>query len=288
MIRAEPLVSRSHRRVHPPEIEVGGKKGRVLAMQTTAKLYVIRGSHACRAGMLMLDHKGIDYRTVVLPTGLHPLLVRLHGFPAVARRQAGDRRSAMLNIIDRLGTVPALRYDGQRMQTNREIARFLDSVQPEPPLFPANPQQREQVEEAEHWADEVLQMTARRLALATALHGPDAMLNRGNDGRLGPLLWRNDTIRFVGARVVGRTTFAVSTGTESRLLESLPGILDHIDAWIDAGVLNGAALNAADFMVAPSLALLCYRPDLASEIEARPAGELVERLLPEPPGQAGT
>ena len=35
------------------------------------KLYVILGSHACRAGMLMLDHKGIPYRVVTLP-GLAP------------------------------------------------------------------------------------------------------------------------------------------------------------------------------------------------------------------------
>jgi hypothetical protein len=31
-----------------------------------ATLYVIPGSHACRAGMLMLEHKGIAYRTVEL------------------------------------------------------------------------------------------------------------------------------------------------------------------------------------------------------------------------------
>jgi hypothetical protein len=35
-------------------------------------------------------------------------------------------------------------------------------------------------------------------------------------------------------------------------------------------------------MVAPSLALLSYRPDLAAQIAARPAGALLDRLLPEP------
>ena len=48
----------------------------------TPKLYVILGSHACRTGMLMLEHKGISYQRVDLFTTLHPLMVRLHGFPA--------------------------------------------------------------------------------------------------------------------------------------------------------------------------------------------------------------
>ena len=53
------------------------------------------------------------------------------------------------------------------------------------------------------------------------------------------------------------------------------------------GVLNGTSLNAADFMIAPSLALIAYRLDLRAEIEARPAGALLERVLPEPVLSAG-
>ncbi len=39
-----------------------------------------------------------------------------------------------------------------------------------------------------------------------------------------------------------------------RDLAALPGFLDKIDAWIEAGVLNGEQLNAADFQIAPSIA----------------------------------
>ena len=35
-------------------------------------------------------------------------------------------------------------------------------------------------------------------------------------------------------------------------------------------------------MVAPSLALILYRPDVKPMFEGRPALELVDRLLPEP------
>jgi hypothetical protein len=47
-------------------------------------------------------------------------------------------------------------------------------------------------------------------------------------------------------------------------------------------VLNGERLNAADFMIVTSLALLCYRPDVRAEIELRPAIRLLDRILPEP------
>ena len=228
----------------------------------SVKLYVILGSHACRAGMLMLDHKGVPYRSVPVPTGLHPVAVRVLGFPG--------------------RTVPALRFDGHRVQSNRKIARFLEGLHPEPPLFPADPERRLRVEDAERWGDEAFQMAARRLGLAAALHGRDSFFDRGNDGRLGPLLWRHETVRLLGARAIGRFIFDVNVTTEHELLGSLPGMLDRIDAWVHAGVLNGDELNAADFMIAPSLAVLCYRRDLRPQIEQRPAGELVERVIPEP------
>ena len=59
-------------------------------------------------------------------------------------------------------------------------------------------------------------------------------------------------------------------------------MLDRIDAWIADGLLGGEQLNAADFMVAPCLALILYRHEAVPLFEGRPALELVDRLLPEP------
>src|SRR4026209_73345 len=115
-----------------------------------AKLYVILGSHACRTGMLMLEHKGIEYERVELPTGMHPFVLPLRGFgsnPEAFRQVDDDRPHRMLGMLDRLGTVPSLLIDGQRIKTNRAIARFLDELRPDPPLFPADPQHRRAVEE---------------------------------------------------------------------------------------------------------------------------------------------
>jgi len=181
-----------------------------------------------------------------------------------------------------MGTVPALLPDGNRVMTNRDIARFLEEVQPDPPLFPAEPDRRLAVEEAERWGDEIFQMAARRLLLASALQGRDGIVNQGEDGRLGPLIARHVTVRFAVARLVARFAFAVNARSEGCLLAALPGMLDRIDAWIEGGVLNGEHLHAADFMIVTSLALLCYRPDVRAELERRPAMRLIDRVLPEP------
>ena len=251
---------------------------------TETKLYVILGSHACRTGMLLMEHKGIEYKPVVLPTGMHPFALRVAGFDRNRGpvRTLGGERPAMLATADRNGTVPSLSIGGQRVKTNRAIARFLDDHQPDPPLFPSDPERRAAVEDAERWGDDQLQMVARRLTLAAAMHGPDALAARADDGRLGPLLFHNTGVRRAGVEFIRRFVFDANSDVEERLRADLPSMLDRIDAWIAGGILDGEQLNAADYMIAPSLALLWYVLDLRPVMEDRPSMALVERLLPEP------
>ena len=205
-----------------------------------------------------MEHKGVDYELKELVAGTQRSL-RLRGFPG--------------------GTVPALEWDGKRVQTSIEIARFLDEVQADPPLFPADPERRATVEEIERWVDDRLQMDTRRLLFAGALDWPGTLIDHGDDGRMGPLL----SERRWGRRIVirlGIAAFKVNRDAERRLLERLPAHLDRIDAWIESGVLNGPELTAADYFVAAHVALLTYRSDLAPEIERRPVGRLVDRVLP--------
>jgi glutathione S-transferase len=247
------------------------------------RLYVIPGSHACRSAMLMLDHKQQPYRRVDIPTLLHPLAVRLRGFDAGGeRRTAGSERPLPLRMGDHLGTVPALAANGDRISTNHGIARFLDDRHPDPPLFPADAEQRRRVEEAERWANDSLQMVARRILLPVALRDPSEASQVASDGRLGYLLYRHAAARRLIIPMIGRLVFNVGSATEQEMLDELPGMLDRIDGWITDGVLGGPQLNAADFMVAPSLALILYRPDIEPLFAGRPALQLVDRLLPEP------
>jgi glutathione S-transferase len=233
--------------------------------------------------MLMLEHKQVSYRRVDVVTLTHPVVARLHGFDTGGEtRIAGTRRTRGLRFGDRLATVPALAAGGRRVSTSRGIARFLDDRHPEPQLLPADPERRRAVEEAEAWANEALQMTTRRVALAWAVRDPAAMSRATADGRMGHLLYRTALARRLIIPMIGRRVFNAGPAADRELLDDLRGMLDRVDALIADGVLGGERPNAADLMVAPCLALALYRPDVMPLFEGRPALALVDRLLPEP------
>ena len=220
-------------------------------------LYSIPGSHACRAATLMLEHKGLGWRDHVLPAGTQRLTMRLRGFPG--------------------HTVPALRLDGDRVQTNREIARFLDRLRPQAPLVPI--EREAELIEAERFIDGVLQPLARRLVLSAGRRGLAELSNHADSGRLGALLapsrWRRRMVISVAYRYLD-----IDEQVEAHDLSTLPAVLDHADSLLANGMLNGAELNAADFQAAPCLALMAYRLDVRDLVESRPSWALVERLLP--------
>ena len=247
------------------------------------KLYVIPGSHACRSGILMLEHKRVPYKRVDVLTLTHPVRVRLHGFNAGGQsRNAGGKRTLGIRLGDLMGTVPALDADGDKVSTNHGIARYLDERHPERPLLPADPELRARVEEAEAWANGQLQMAARRIPGVAIVRDPAKYAKTSGDGRMGYLLYKNELARrLIVPRIIGRI-FRANPANDAALLAELDEMLDKIDAWIGEGVLNGPELNVADFMVAPSLALILYRDDVRPRFEGRPALDLVDRLLPEP------
>lgn len=241
-------------------------------------VYVIPGSHACRSALLMLDVKGVPYRRADLVTLLHPIAARLRGFkPSGERRTAAGRRTLALRSADMLATVPALAAGDERITTNHRIARFLDAHHPEPPLVPADPA----VEAAERWANDELQMAARRIFIGAIARDPAGMARRMADGRLGVLLYRREALRRLIVPWIGRLAFAAGPDADRERLAELPAILDHVDDLIAAGVIGGDRPNVADCMIAPSLALILYRPDVGEQFAGRPALALVDRLLPD-------
>lgn len=228
-------------------------------MRSNPRLYVIPGSHACRAAMLMLEYKGLGWRPFEFIPGMQTVAMRPLGFPG--------------------RTVPALKLYGARVQGNRSIARFLDRILPDPPLLPRD--RLPAIEKAERFADEVLQTVARRLVLAAGRRDLASLADHGDSGRLGAILARTRGRRRRVMRLAARY-FGISDWTEELDLAALPGVLDHVDAALAAGVLDGPSLNAADFQVAPSLCLLAHRLDLREAVESRPSWHLVERVLPAP------
>ncbi len=229
-----------------------------------AKLYVIPGSHPAHAARLMLELKGIPYRRVDLIPVVSKAIVRAHGFPGV--------------------TVPALKIDGRKVQGSKQIARELERIQPQPPLFPGDPEQRAVVEQAERFGDEVLQPIARRIIWWALKRNRAPMATYSQGARLGVPV---GLAAKAGAPVVALSArFNGSTDEQVREdLAALPGHLDRVDDWIGQGVLGGENLNAGDLQIATSLRLLISFEDLRPLIEKRPAGKLALRAVPDFPGR---
>lgn len=231
-----------------------------------ATVYGIPGSHPVRAARLMLDRKGIDYRLVQVPPAVCRPLLRSMRFPG--------------------GTVPAIKLEGRRLQTTREISRALDEIAPEPPLFPADPELRSRVEDAERWGDEVLQPVPRRISYA-------APVRKHARGDLvgffeGPLLGLPPRVAVATAApllAAGARLNGVSDDVVKADLAALPDHLNRVDAFVAGGIIGGEQPNAADFQIATSVRLLMCFDDLRPLIESRPAGEHALRIVPEFPGR---
>jgi glutathione S-transferase len=228
-----------------------------------ATLLTVPASHPSFAAELMLRHKGIDYRRIDLITAAHRLLLRALRFPR--------------------GTVPALRLDGRRLQGSREISAALDALKPDHPLFPADADRRAAVIEAEAWGDDVYQPVPRRLIWASLKRDRSAIGSYLEGAKLGiPLrlaVLTSPPIVAAGARLNHATDEAIRQD-----LANLPGMLDHVDGLIRAGVLNGPDLNAADFQIGTSSALLATMEDLEPLLAGRPLLEHARRVAPGYPG----
>jgi glutathione S-transferase len=180
--------------------------------------------------------------------------------------------------------VPALKIEGDKVQGSRQIARELERLRPQPPLFPSEPEQRAAVEEAERFGDEELQHPVRQI-LWWGIKKDRAPLRSYSEGaRLGAPL---GLLMKTAAPIVALSARFNEASDENarKALEALPAMLDKVDAWIERGVLNGERPNAADFQIAPSLGLAMTLDDLRPAIESRPAGALARRFVPDYPGR---
>ena len=228
-----------------------------------ATLFGVPASHPSLAVELMLQHKGIEYRRIDLVTAAHRGLLRALGYPGK--------------------TVPAIRIDGAKVQGTTAIALALDSLVPSPPLFPADPERRAAVLEAEAWGSEVLQPVPRRLIWNGLKRDRSTVASYLEGAKLGiPIGIAARTSAPIGARA--RRYNHASDEAVARDLEALPGLIDRVDELIEKGVIGGPERNAADFQLATSVSLLLTMDDVRPLIEGRPAKRLARDVVPHQPG----
>ena len=221
-------------------------------------LYGIGPSAPTRAARMMLDYKGLEYKMVWLLAGIHPFLVRTRGFRGT--------------------TVPAMKIDGHRLQNSREIAQALDQAQPDPALFPSDPELRNEVEEAERWGEEELQQVARRIIRWMTVHRPETRVIMARDMDI-PFPRFAAWINAPSARRLAKDVDADQLIGEA--ITDVPKAFDHADELIERGVIGGDQPNAADFQVATSLRSLMAIQDLRPMVDGHRAADLAMSMVPE-------
>jgi len=229
----------------------------------STRLFVIPGSHPSITVELMLAHKGIPYkRTDLLPV-ISKGVLRAAGFPGV--------------------TVPALKIEGSKVQGSRQIARELERLQPDPPLFPADPGQRGAVEDAERFGDEQLQHPIRQILWWAFKHDKAPLRSYSEGAKIGMPIGL--AMKTAAPIVALSARFNEADDEHARqALEALPGLLQKVDSLIGGGTINGEQLNAADFQIGTSIGLMMTMDDLRPAIENRPAAALAKRVVPNYPG----
>lgn len=227
-----------------------------------ATLYGIPMSHPVITARLMLAHKDVEVIEKELIAGLHPAMLATSGF--------------------RPTTVPAVRFgDGRRAQGTLAIATHLDrELEGGLPLYPADPEARAAVQDAELWGERVLQPVPRR------------MIRRCMADAYPLRVWfAREATPFPAPRATGAVltptvlAFArmakASRAQRARDEADLDGLLSHVDGLVSDGVLGAETANAADFQIAPSIRFLGAFGHLRERVLAHgPAWSLAERVAP--------
>jgi glutathione S-transferase len=229
------------------------------------KFYMFPGSNSVMTGRLMLEHKGLRYKEVKLPPGAHAFIMLGLGFETMS--------------------VPAIKVDGVRTQGTRWIARALDELVPDRPLFPADPVRRRAVEDAERWG-EGFQNATRRIFYTGARRDRRAFASVMTVERSLPMR----VVLRLSARLIVRLATGAHRASDAAGREDMALLgerLDQIDAWIEEGLLGGEELNAADFQIAPNVSALLLAEDLAPFVRGRPAEAWAARVAPGYVGHIG-
>lgn len=201
----------------------------------------------CRKVARALDFKGLRYETV----------------------NYNGLRGMLALRLSPVGKLPVVDFGGQRVQDSTRIARTLDERFPDPPLYPADAQQRALAELWEDWADEVLYWfevyfrvnDADALAQAVAISSEGRAAFERLPTKLTLKLMLRQMLRGQGLGRMARADVEAEFGRH----------LDRIETLLTpAGWLVGESKTLADIAVGSQLLEVVRTSPQQSEIERRP------------------
>jgi glutathione S-transferase len=200
----------------------------------------------CSKVRRVLELKGIEYRSV----------------------EYNGLKAALAARISRVGKLPVLEWDGERVQDSSDIVAFVESRQPEPRVYPDDRLERARAFVLEDWADESLYWfeVYFRFEDPAARERAIELLCEGRP-RFEKLIFRRAAIRplrrMLRAQGIGRLP-------RHRVEQALFGHLDNLETLLEpTGWLVGERQTIADIAVASQLDEIVRTSTLADRVRER-------------------
>jgi glutathione S-transferase len=216
----------------------GYLRGRSAAVDTPV-LWHLEISHYNEKVRWALDYKGVAHVRRAVTPALQELTAR--------RLRAGR-------------TVPILEMDGHAIGDSTKIIEEIERRCPEPPLYPADREERSRALDLEDYFDEQCGHDLRRVLFDDNLAEPEkflAMLYGADHPRMGLL----KTVSPVFCEVVKRR-FRIRPETVAKSREKVRAAFDKIEAEVGpSGYLVGESFTVADLTAASILALIVMPPE---------------------------
>ena len=208
---------------------------------TEPVLWHIEVSHYNEKVRWALDYKGISHRRrAPIPGVLHPV---------VALAKSGK---PFLPILD---------LDGRSIHDSSKIIEELERRRPEPPLYPADPDERARALALEEHFDEELGPHIRRVLFHALLPFTDAAVGALTVGcsNATRTIYR---VLFPGIRAAMRMDMRIDDASARRSHEKVGAALDRVEAELGpAGYLVGDRFSVADLTAAALLVPLVLPPE---------------------------
>jgi glutathione S-transferase len=207
-------------------------------------LWHLEISHFNEKARWALDYKGIVHERRSVFPGMQPARARI--------------------LRGGTSTLPVIDIDGTRIGDSTRIIEELERRWPDPPLYPADPAERQRALEIEDFFDEHCAHELRRVMFDPFLREPELMAEAtGADSRRGAAVTKflSPVIFPVMDRAV-RHKYAISPKTAAEARETVVAAMDRIERERGpSGYLVGDKFSVADLTAAAILSPLVRPPE---------------------------
>lgn len=224
-------------------------------------LWHISISHYNEKVRWALDYKDVPYRSRTPLPGIHMVvaswLTRGRGY-----------------------TFPVLDIEGERIGDSSAIIAALEERRPEPPLYPADPDERRRALMLEDWFDRELGPNVRRFVFHELIRDPDRFAEVAGQAAPRAFEVMGPAGHRVASVMIGTRYRARPDDLARRALEAVLDGFDRLDRELAGGeYLAGGSFGVADLTAASLLYPIVLPPEAFLSVERMP--EPVERVRAE-------